>query len=825
MNGKDKHILDPELDEGKYSIKDLLDIGHLRMVFEKFSQLTGFTTGLLEYPSMNILISTGWRDVCEKFHRVCPASASHCSSSNSELFRNLRESRQQNIRRCENGMVDGATPIIIRGKCIAFLATGQALFSEPDIERFKRQARLYGFDEKAYIEALQKVPVVSETQFHKALDFLSEIAVMLAERGLKNLEMRERGEKFKVIFDSTFQIKGLMTPDGKLIEANRTALDFVGLDLKDVVNRPFWETHWWKGNEERVLKLKESILRAARGEFVRYEVELQGAGDITGIFDFSIKPVFGQDGNVTFLVPEARNITERKKAEEALRESQDLFSLFIRNSPIYAFIKEVTPTESRVLQASDNYRQMLGISSFDMVGKNMADLFPADIASKITADDWNVVENGVTLKVDEDFNGRNYASIKFPIVQKGKTLLAGYTIDITDRNRAEADRERMEEQLRQSQKMEAIGQLAGGIAHDFNNQLMGIMGYAELLCKRLDDPVLKKDAENILQSARRSSDLTSQLLAFSRKGKYLNVPVNVNKIIEEVISLLQHSIDKRIEIKRVLNVIPLMISGDPTQIQNAMLNLAINAKDALPSGGEIVFTTEKVRMEDVFFSAEEKSNAVKGDYIKICVMDDGIGIDDESKEHIFEPFFTTKQPGKGTGMGLASVYGTVKSHRGVISLDSRLGEGTVFTIFFPLIGDKAEAATNETAPVKPGIKAKILLVDDDEVIRTLVSRILCSLGHEVVTCNDGLEAVELYQRSWRETDLVILDMMMTRMNGRDAFLEMQAFNKDIKALLISGFSIEGEAQSLLDAGMKGFIQKPFSEELLAQELEKVLNVK
>ncbi|MFZ2658519.1 MAG: PocR ligand-binding domain-containing protein [Victivallales bacterium] len=514
---------------------------------------------------------------------------------------------------------------------------------------------------------------------------------------------------------------------------------------------------------------------------------------------------------------------ELKAREEALRNSNELFSLFIRHSPIYAFIKEVKTSGSRVLQASDNFHQMIGDSGLNMVGKTMEELFPPDVAAKITADDWSVVEKGEILKLDEDFNGRKYTTIKFPIVQGGKTLLAGYIIDITERRKAEEDRQKMEEQLRQSQKMEAIGQLAGGIAHDFNNQLMGIMGYAELLYSHLDDPSLRNDAESILRSARRASDLTRDLLAFSRKGKYLNVPVNVNKIIEEVISLLEHSIDKRIEIKRILNASPVMISGDPTQIQNALLNLAINAKDALPSGGEILFTTGKVKMEDVFSVAEERRNAVKGDYMKISVIDDGIGIDDETKEHMFEPFFTTKQPGKGTGMGLASVYGTVKGHNGAIHVDSKLGEGTVFSMFFPLIVDKAELESPEAATGKTIRKSKILLVDDDEMVRNIVSSFLSSFGHEVVNCRDGLEAVELYRHSWKEIDLVILDMMMPRMNGKDAFLEMQKINKDVKTLLISGYSIDGEAQSLLDAGIKGFIQKPFGKKLLAETLEKVLS--
>ncbi|MFZ2657543.1 MAG: response regulator [Victivallales bacterium] len=394
--------------------------------------------------------------------------------------------------------------------------------------------------------------------------------------------------------------------------------------------------------------------------------------------------------------------------------------------------------------------------------------------------------------------------------------------DITKEKLADAEREKAESQIRQSQKMETIGQLAGGIAHDFNNQLMGIMGCAEFLYSQLDDADLKGEVENILQASRRASDLTSKLLAFSRKGKYLVIPVDIHKLIGEIIAILEHSIDKRIEIRRGLKADPAVVKGDPTQLQNALLNLAINARDALPSGGEISFTTEIVRSEDVP-CGEGKGLPTGGRYLEICVCDDGIGMDDETVQRMFEPFFTTKPMGKGTGMGLAAVYGTVKSHNGFISASSCLGEGTVCRLFLPILEEK-ECSENAagTAPVPVSTKSRILLSDDDEVVRNIVSSSLRSLGHDVITCKDGMEAVEYYQSHWKETDLVILDMMMPVMNGKDAFYEMRSINRNIRSLLISGFSIDGEAQELINAGMKGFLQKPFGIKELSAAVEAAL---
>jgi CheY-like chemotaxis protein len=228
-------------------------------------------------------------------------------------------------------------------------------------------------------------------------------------------------------------------------------------------------------------------------------------------------------------------------------------------------------------------------------------------------------------------------------------------------------------------------------------------------------------------------------------------------------------------------------------------------------------------MEDIF-GREKWSNAVKGRYLKVCVIDDGIGIDDDTSKHIFEPFYTTKQLGRGTGMGLASVYGTVKNHNGVINVSSVLGEGSVFSLYFPVLESRTESEEIKTNPVlMTRKKTNILLVDDEEIVRDMMTKALRSFGYKIVTCMDGMEAVDLYRQSWKDFDLVILDMMMPRMNGRDAFFEMRSINGDIKALLISGFSIDGEAQSLLDAGMKGFIQKPFNFNELSKIIGNILN--
>ena len=516
-------------------------------------------------------------------------------------------------------------------------------------------------------------------------------------------------------------------------------------------------------------------------------------------------------GEVTFngqpaVLGTAFDITERKRVEEALKSSEARFRSYFELPLIGIAI--TSPTKGW-LEANDRLCAMLGYSRQELIGLTWAELtHPEDLAADVKQ--FDLMMSG---KID------NYSMEKRFIRKGGATVCTGMSIGCVRRHDRTVDyvlallqditeQKLLEERLRQSEKMEAIGQLAGGIAHDFNNQLTGIMGYAEMLLNRLDDRNLRDCAENILRASKRSADLTRDLLAFSRKGKYLTVPVQVHKIIGEVVSILEHSIDKRVAIKLILKANLATIMGDPSQLQNALLNLAINARDAMPNGGELVFNTANLKIKDSPLNPELAKN-ISGRCLKISVSDNGIGMDKEVVKHIFEPFFTTKEKEKGVGMGLPSVYGTVQSHHGIINVHSEPGRGTVFSLYFPLSEDIPEQANAVSDAVKTSRKATIMLVEDEEMISNMVSRILNSFGHKVISCRDGIEAVTQYRNTWKSIDLVILDLIMPRMSGKDTFLAMKEINPDVKVLLASGFSIDGEAQGVMDMGAVGFIQKPF----------------
>jgi CheY-like chemotaxis protein len=329
-----------------------------------------------------------------------------------------------------------------------------------------------------------------------------------------------------------------------------------------------------------------------------------------------------------------------------------------------------------------------------------------------------------------------------------------------------------------------------------------------MLHGRLDAPDLQKYAHHILVASRRASDLTKKLLAFARKGKYQSAPINLHMVIPEVTNMLGHSIDKKIEIKQVLSANPSVITGDPTQIQSALLNLAINAADAMPDGGELVFETSVVQLDDANCSGSPYA-IEPGSYLRVSVTDSGCGIPEDILDRIFEPFFTTKEVGKGTGMGLAAVYGTVSQHGGAINISSEVGRGTTFNIDLPVNEQAAQHVKRTTNMIQAPRTASILVIDDEQLIRSMSGDMLASLGYSVMTGEDGDVGVACYKKHWREIDLVILDMVMPRMNGTDAFHEMKAINPDVKVLIASGYSINDKVERLLAEGALGFIQKPF----------------
>ena len=408
--------------------------------------------------------------------------------------------------------------------------------------------------------------------------------------------------------------------------------------------------------------------------------------------------------------------------------------------------------------------------------------------------------------------------------QQVRRATAELRTELAERQRTEEERRGLEQQLRQAQKLEAIGQLAGGLAHDFNNVLVGVSGFAELVRRNGMPRDQVVDAmEQILRASRRGGDLIKRLLAFARKGRAQQVPVDINRTLDDTIALLSHSIDRRIEIITDLDRDLPPVLGDPAQLANALLNLGLNARDAMPDGGRLTFRTRRRRLDEAACLAHPTALS-PGDYVEVTVADTGIGMPPDTVAHIFEPFFTTKEAGVGTGLGLASVWGyVVKSHQGAIDVTSAPGEGTSFTLLFPA-RDEGVAKRSDTDQYRalPAGEGHVLVVDDEQLIREFTQQALGGLGYRVTTQKDGADAVEWAgaQDGLRDVDLVLLDVVMPRLGGLETFRALRELQPDLRVVMTSGFSQDNVAAECLAGGALAFLPKPFTLEELAHVISR-----
>ena len=403
-----------------------------------------------------------------------------------------------------------------------------------------------------------------------------------------------------------------------------------------------------------------------------------------------------------------------------------------------------------------------------------------------------------------------------PVDRKEKAFMGSYGVarDITDRKRLEA-------QLLQAQKMEAIGTLAGGIAHDFNNLLMGIQGHASLMFLGIDsDHPHFEHLNGVEDLVKRGSDLTKQLLGFAMGGKYEVRPTDLNQLIEKSFEMFGRT-KKEIRVHKKYQKDIWTVEVDRGQIEQVLLNLYVNAWQAMPGGGDLYLQTENVRLDEGYVSP---FGAKPGNYVKVCVTDTGVGMDEKTQQRIFEPFFTTKEMGGGTGLGLDSAYGIINNHGGIINICSEEGKGATFNIYLsaaeaPVSEQRLEAGENE---IQQGHET-VLLVDDEDMIIDVGQDMLRAAGYEALLARSGKEAIEVYKKNKDKVALVILDMIMPDMGGGEAYDRMKEINPDIKVLLSSGYSISGQATEILDRGCDGFIQKPFNMSRLSQRIRKILD--
>jgi len=502
-------------------------------------------------------------------------------------------------------------------------------------------------------------------------------------------------------------------------------------------------------------------------------------------------------------------IHERHQAEVALRKSEENLRITLdsigdavvttdRDFQITGMNPAAEVLTGWITKEAEGKPLSLAVCLVDEETRN-----PVDPAQHMGGVDRVPAEAAQTLLVMKNGDERRVSERGAPILDK-EGLLVGMVLvfrDITEQYQ-------MERQLHQSQKMQAVGELSGGIAHDFNNLLTGIMGGAEILELRLDDDSpLQAFVKIILDSSARAADLNAKLLAFSRKGMIEKKVVDLHESINSVIDILEQTLDRQITIKRKFSDQPVKTTGEPSMLQNVFLNLAINARDAMPEGGTLTFCTTRVVL-DQRYCDQNALEISPGPYAEVSVSDTGVGMENNVLKKIFEPFFTTKDIGKGTGLGLSAAYGTIQKHKGTIHANSELGRGSILKIYLPL--DESEVVDLSIKEEVVRGTGKILLADDEEMIRIMAREHLTELGYEVALAENGKVAVDYFRDHCNEIGLVILDMVMPEMNGREAFFEMKKIDPEVRVLVASGFNLNIQSDDLFAKGVEAFLQKPYT---------------
>lgn len=661
----------------------------------------------------------------------------------------------------------------------------------------------------------------------------------VTERKQAEEALQKSEQHFRAIFNSTFQFTGLITLDGRLIEANQTALDFAGIKLEDIINRPFWEARWWRGNETRVRQLKDAISRAAQGEFIRYEIELQGTGDTTAIIDFSLKPVLGQAGEVVLLIPEGRDITERKQAEEALRETQR------RLTDIIEFLPDATlviDKDGKVIAWNRAIESMTGVRSEDMLGKgNYEYALPfygerKPILIDLALHPAPEREKAYTTiqRTDDIIIGEAYT----PALAPGNVHLSATASVLRDSGgeiiaaieciRNNTDRKNMEERLQRAEKMEALGVLAGGVAHDMNNVLGVLVGYSELLLRELPEAGRAgKYAKSILQGSERAAAIIQDLLTLARRGVSVSEMINLNRIVTDFLNTPEFDHIKLhhpdVLFRSQLETELFNIKGSPVHLFKTIMNLLSNAAESINGTGEVTIMTEN-RYVDVPIPGYE--NTQEGEYVVLTISDTGSGIPSADLGRIFEPFYTKKVMARsGTGLGLAVVWGTVKDHGGYIDVRSEEKKGSTFTLYFPASREALLKRDKDLSPDSyQGWGESILVVDDVEAQRTLAATILENLNYRVATVASGEDAVEYLRVN--KAALIVLDMIMDPgIDGLETYRRMLEIHPQQKAIIVSGFAKTDRVRAAQELGAGEYVKKPYVIEKLGMAVRKELDRK
>ena len=583
-------------------------------------------------------------------------------------------------------------------------------------------------------------------------------------------------------------------------------------------------TDWFPEDQRpRIREVVGELFRTGQPEMIEYTVSDLGEDRRTYLAHFT--PMV-REGVIESVTLTSTDITGRRRAEEEVKRERDRAQQYL---DIAGVLMVAVDRDQKIVLVNKKACQVLGREEGELLGENWFDLvLPETERDRINAvftdlmaglaEPWAVVEYSVITMSGEV----RLVAWSNTVVRDGDGRIVGTLssgTDISDQRKAEAERATLEAQLFHARKMEAIGVLAGGISHDFNNLLTVIQGYLSLIrAKSGAVSEYGQEFEEMDACAKSAADLTRQLLGFAQGGKYEAEGLDLNCVLGESSRMFGRT-RKDITLRRDLQQEIWPVEASRSQIEQVLLNLFVNAAHAMPGGGDLGLKTENVVVD----SSRAKGLGLKdGKYVRVSVSDTGMGMDPQTLDRVFEPFFTTKQLGRGTGLGLASAYGIIRNHGGAITAESEIGRGTTFIIFLPATATQILPKEEVPVALRMG-HGTILVVDDENLIIRLCSRLLPIMGYDVLSASGGKSALEIFRRERGRISLVILDMIMPEMGGGETFDALRALDPSVKILLASGYSLEDRAREIMKKGCNGFIQKPFGIAELSTKLAEILH--
>jgi len=669
---------------------------------------------------------------------------------------------------------------------------------------------------------------------------------LLDTRGelLKTNELLQYSEeKFSKAFKGSPMVISLSTlADGRYIDVSDSFYEETGYSRDEVIGHTAFDLDIWADTSDRD-RIISGMKEKGRVRELEIRFRRKGGNIRTKLFSADIVTIAGEPCMIAINA----DITERKRNEEIIRKqkvelesvnrelveanellllSEEKFAKTVHLGPVIITLTSLD--DGKYVEVSDYFLRLTGYSREEVIGHTSIELnIWAD-----SSDRENVIEllkrDGVVREHEIKFSSREgeiyimrYSAEVITVA--GVPHLVSVAVDITERRRAEEEKRKIEQQLAHSQKMETVGRLAGGIAHDFNNLLTAIMGNVELAMLKLgEESPAYPNLETVKKASESAADLTGRILTFSRKQEIEQKVVDLNEMIEHMRRMLERLIGEDIELKTVPGAGEALILADPGHIEQILVNLSVNARDAMPDGGALTLETGSVSLDEHY--CREHAYALPGDYVMLSVNDTGTGMSDQVKEHLFEPFFTTKPAGKGTGLGLSMVYGAVKQNRGTIEVYSVEGTGTSFKIYFPVASERAgegfETCGDDAAN---GGCETVLLVEDSPLVLDFAVTVLEQAGYNVINASTGEDALEKCGFQGGGIDLLITDVILPGINGKNLADEIQKGKPEVKVIFTSGYTGDFVASREIGRGGINFIGKPYSSHSLLKKVREVLD--